>query len=111
MSDVLAEYRTLESRLLAAFRAWTDDAEFEDLALAVHAFQRRWNGPYSAYADRTGAPKSWLEIPAVPQTAFKRASLSCVPRELIGKTFRTSGTTGESRGEHHFLDLRLYEAA
>lgn len=47
----------------------------------------------------------------MPQSAFKRAQLSCVPAERIGKTFRTSGTTGETRGEHHFAGTDLYEAA
>jgi hypothetical protein len=29
----------------------------------------------------------------------------------VAKTFLTSGTTGESRGSHHFFDTRLYECS
>jgi hypothetical protein len=84
---------------------------FNALALEVHAFQRRWNKPYAAFAATHLAAQSWRDIPAVPQSAFKRAALTCLPRKDAPVTFRTSGTTGESRGEHHFFDTALYDAA
>jgi hypothetical protein len=84
---------------------------FNALALEVHAFQRRWNKPYAAFAATRPAPETWRDIPAVPQSAFKRAALTCIPRKDAPVTFRTSGTTGESRGEHHFFDTALYDAA
>ena len=31
--------------------------------------------------------------------------------DAVTKTFRTSGTTGEGYGEHHFIDTQLYDAA
>jgi hypothetical protein len=77
----------------------------------VFEFQCRWNAAYRAFATTAPAPQSWREIPSVPQAAFKRSRLSCVPPDLAGIIFRTSGTTGETRGEHLFLDPRLYEAA
>lgn len=111
MSDVLTEYDQLASELLAALRPGLGDDEFGALALRVHRFQLRWNEPYSRFCATRPEPETWREIPAVPQSAFKRFALSCVPREHIGKIFLTSGTTGETRGAHHFRDTVLYEAA
>jgi hypothetical protein len=111
MSDVLAAYDELSIRIADALQPDLDEAGFNALALEVHAFQRRWNEPYARFCATRLAPSHWREIPAVPQSVFKRFALSCVPRECIGKTFRTSGTTGETRGEHHFRDTALYEAA
>lgn len=111
MSEVLTEYDLLASRIRAALRSDLREEDFGVLALDVHAFQRRWNEPYARFCASRPTPKNWRAIPAVPQSAFKRARLSCVPVERISTTFRTSGTTGEARGEHHFRDLALYEAA
>ncbi len=111
MSDVLTAYDELSQRIIDALQSDLAEASFEVLALEVHEFQRRWNEPYGRFCATRPAPTSWREIPAVPQSVFKRFALSCVPRERIGKTFRTSGTTGEVRGEHHFRDTALYEAA
>jgi hypothetical protein len=111
MSDVLNHYDQLESRLLDALRADLAEAEFTALALAVHEFQRRWNEPYARFCATRPAPQTWREIPAVPLSAFKRYRLSCVPQQQITRTFRTSGTTGETRGEHHFRDAQIYEAS
>lgn len=111
MSDVLAEYDRLASLIRAALRQDLGEEEFGALALEVHEFQRRWNEPYARFCATRVKPRTWREIPAAPQSAFKRFTLSCVPREHIGKTFLTSGTTGDSRGAHHFRDTALYEAA
>ncbi|MEQ1861675.1 MAG: hypothetical protein ABMA13_17285 [Chthoniobacteraceae bacterium] len=111
MSEVLATYDALAARIHRAFRPDLSDAEFGSLALDIHAFQRRWNEPYARFCATRPAPTHWREIPATPQSAFKRFALSCVPREHIGKTFLTSGTTGETRGAHHFRDTELYDAA
>ena len=106
-----AEYAALETRVLGALRADLSEGEFDALALDVHAFQRRWNAPFGKFCATRPEPKSWREIPAVPQSAFKRHRLSVAPSDAITKTFRTSGTTGEGFGEHHFVNTRLYEAA
>ncbi len=111
MSDWSAEYAALESRVLAALREDLSEAEFDALALDLHVFQRRWNQPYGKFCATRRQPKSWREIPAVPQSAFKHSRLSVAPPEAIGKTFRTSGTTGAGYGEHHFVNTRLYDAA
>lgn len=110
MTHVETEYRELESQILAAMREGWSEARCESLMLEVFAFQRRWNEPYAKFCRTRPEPTTWREIPAVPQSAFKTAHLS-VARERVTKTFLTSGTTGEARGAHHFLDTRLYEQA
>jgi len=111
MPDLLSTYDLLKAEISAALRSDLSEEEFETLALRAYAFQRQWNEPYARFCATRPEPRRWKEIPAVPQSAFKRARLSCVPAERIGKTFRTSGTTGETRGEHHFADTELYETA
>ena len=111
MNAVVAAYRELETRILAALREDLREAEFDALALAAHAFQKCWNTPYANFCAPRPTAMHWREIPAVPQSAFKTARLSVAPPGMISRTFRTSGTTGEGFGEHHFIDPRLYDAA
>ncbi len=106
-----AGYSELETRLLAALGGDLPDALFEDLALSVHRFQRRWNGPLARWCEGLPEAKSWREIPAVPQAMFKEFRISCFRPDETAVTFLTSGTTGETRGAHHFLNTRLYHAA
>ena len=106
-----SEYSALEARLLAALDADLQEAAFDDLALAVHRFQRQWNKPYGKWCGGFSEPKSWREIPAVPQAMFKAFRICCFPDGQTTATFLTSGTTGETRGAHHFLNTRLYHAA
>ena len=111
----------LRRRILAAIERGAaeplDDAEFEDLALAVFAHQHARNPAYRAFCDSRGATPatvtSWLEIPAVPTDAFKAATLLCGDHADAAAVFRTSGTTAgrDRRGTHAFLDLTLYDAA
>ena len=109
--QLLVEYAAIEQRVLAALREDLSDAEFGALALEIHAFQLRWNEPLARWCATFLAPKSWREIPAVPQAMFKRFRIACFPPELAEKTFLTSGTTGETRGAHHLLNTTLYDAA
>lgn len=104
-------YHELESRIRAALRPDLSETEFNALALEIHQFQREWNEPYGHWCATQREPQSWREIPAVPQAIFKRYRLTCFPPAMTGTTFRTSGTTGETRGEHHFLDTSLYKAS
>ncbi len=108
---LLAEYSALELRVLAAMREDLSEAEFGALALAVFAFQRSWNEPLAKWCATLPEVRDWRQIPAVPQGMFKSHRVSCFTPELTGKIFRTSGTTGERRGEHHLRDTRLYEAS
>jgi hypothetical protein len=111
MGDFVGHYHALEERVLAALREDLEEAEFETVAFDAFWFQCLWNQPYARFCATRPDPQCWQEIPAVPPIAFKRASLSCAPAELVEKTFWTSGTTGDVRGAHHLFNLRLYETA
>jgi hypothetical protein len=103
----------LEEQILAWIRG-IDSADFAEMAAAVHALQFRHNAPYRRFCEETGIGGNvayWRQIPAVPQEAFKHADLRSFPAEETIRTFRTSGTTGEGYGEHHFRTLEIYEAA
>ena len=89
-------------------------ADFDGLLRRLHAFQFRHNAPYQAFCQSLGvgeSVRSWRCIPCVPQEAFKHADLRCFPAGETKKTFRTSGTTGEGFGQHHFRSLEIYETA
>lgn len=109
------EYGNLETRIAAFIgREAATDAEFDALALEAYRFQRRANAPFARYCDYLRRPLelwNWREIPAVPQQTFKQFALRSFAEDETVRTFRTSGTTGEGFGEHHFRSLRLYEAA
>ncbi|MEK0447812.1 MAG: hypothetical protein RL088_80 [Verrucomicrobiota bacterium] len=105
------EYSELEKLLLAALRPDLNELEFNELALKVHAFQRKWNTVCERWWSGLPAPTSWREIPAVPQSMFKAFRLSCFQPAETGTMFLTSGTTGETRGAHYLRDTWLYHAS
>jgi hypothetical protein len=87
---------------------------FSSLALSIFHYQRGENPVYAQYCEYLGTPEhvdSWEKIPAIPQIAFKRSEIRSFPGQETQTEFRTSGTTGEGHGKHHFPSLRLYEAA
>lgn len=89
-------------------------AEWDGLIRALHALHFHTNAPYRAYCESLGVGDSvenWREIPCVPQEAFKHADLRSFAEAETVKTFRTSGTTGEGYGQHHFRTLEIYETA
>lgn len=51
------------------------------------------------------------DIPAVPTDAFKLTRVATFPESDTRKTFRTSGTTVGTRGEHAMRDVDTYDAA
>ena len=107
------EYLALEERIAGLIERGAE-AEFGDAALAAHRFQRAHNEPFDRYCHHLGVPAEiadWRSVPAVPQSAFKRFALRAFPADQTVRTFRTSGTTGEGFGEHHFRSLRLYDAS
>jgi len=91
-----------------------DRRSFGDVLPELHHFQFRHNTPYRAFCQGLGIGAEvgrWPDIPCVPQDAFKHADLRSFPAEETSKTFRTSGTTGEGFGQHHFRTLEIYETA
>jgi hypothetical protein len=91
----------------------TDDAEFDDLARRLFAYQFAHNEPYRRFCLRRGRDPSnvahWSEIPAVPISAFKEALLACEPLDGA-REFNSSGTTRpEHKSRHFHPSLRVYD--
>jgi hypothetical protein len=101
--------RALEEAVLRFIRS--GEGSFEDLILAAHAMQRASCASYDAYCAAFREPASWREIPAIPLDAFRHAAIRSFPASETIRSFRTSGTTGEGHGEHHFRTLELYRSA
>ncbi len=117
-ADAAPERTALDAEILAWMGEdpWAaDDERFNDLALRLFAHQVAACPPYARFvAARGRAPgevKRWQEIPAVPAGAFKEVDLRGFPASQTVKTFRTSGTSGQKRGELHLDNLALYEAS
>lgn len=89
------------------------DARFDRFALDLFTHQFEHNEAYRAYCERRGTTpetaESYREIPAVATRVFKETDLTC--GGPIRRTFRTSGTTVGTRGEHHFRSLVAYRAS
>jgi len=120
MSD--AATRALDDAFIDLVAGWSnggagcDEAEFESHALALFAYQIERNEPYRRYAATLGfdadhLPATWRQIPAVPASAFKDATLATFDVSQAELVFQTSGTTGERSGKHYVEHARLYDAA
>jgi hypothetical protein len=95
---------------------WGDDDErFEELTLALFAFQYEHCPEYQRFCagrDRTPASvERWQDVPSVPTGAFKELALRSFPAERTECVFRTSGTSTRKRGELHLDTLTVYEAS
>jgi len=104
--EVLAE---VEAKILGFMHR--GEGIFDDLLLELHGIQRVLCPPYGAFCATQPPPRTWKDIPALPLDAFRHAAIRCFPEGALVTTFRTSGTTGEGYGEHHFYRLELYHAA
>jgi hypothetical protein len=110
--------RALESELLAwmASGEWAPNPErFERIALELFHFQFEHCEPYARLCRSLQITPDQItradEIPAVPTGAFKDFDLRCFEAEDTLRTFRTSGTSTDRRGELHLDRLELYEAS
>jgi hypothetical protein len=96
--------------------ALRDEAAFREMARRVFSYNYHQIPAYGAYCRARGCEPAgvvhWTEIPAVPTAAFKELVLRADGSEAE-RVFRTSGTTRgpERRGEHHVVDLTLYQAS
>ncbi len=100
--------------LLASSHEAIAGCDVERLAVALHHWQRAHNPALARIADATldGATVDGIDdIPAVPTDVFKVTRVACFEASRAVRTFRTSGTTTEVRGEHAFADLSHYTAA
>ncbi len=114
--------RALDDAFLALVRAWAaggegcDEAVFDAHARATFAYQFERNEPYRRFArvqgvTAAGAPRTWREIPAVPASAFKDATLATFDPLAAELVFATSGTTGAAAGKHFIERAALYDAS
>ena len=113
----------IHTQIIEAIEAWSPledelswpEARFDALARAVFAHQFAHNAAYRRFCEGRGVTpdglSSWREIPAVPTDVFKHVRLTTAAEGEEARTFRTSGTTVERRGEHHFATLDVYRAA
>ena len=94
-----------------------NDVSFQRLALELFAHQYACNPGYRLYCDRFGqTPESvhgWLNVPAIPTSAFGLTRLACFPAEHTQVTFLSSGTTGAqgARSRHELTSTALYDAS
>lgn len=93
------------------------DQTFDQFARKLFAQQsesvpayRRW---IESRGMNRGSVERWLDIPAIPISAFKEHELHGFAREEHVATFHSSGTTGlgTSRHLHNAQSLGLYEAS
>lgn len=95
----------------------TSDAQFEQLALELFAYQYRTNAPYRNLCDQQGrAPdtvRSWSQVPAISAASFAEARIACFPSERAALRFVSSGTTraGGRASVHELESSALYEAS
>lgn len=92
------------------------DAAFDALALRLFAEQHANNAAYRRFCQLRGTTprtaRSWKDIPAVPITAFKEVTLSCVPADSAERVFMTSGTTrADVKGRHYHPTIRVWDAS
>ncbi|MGH8047004.1 MAG: hypothetical protein ACREKL_07135, partial [Chthoniobacterales bacterium] len=84
---MLDEMEALEKKLLA-WIAEPGSARLEDMLLEAHAFQRGANAAYGRYCAQFPEPRTWRDIPAVPQRLFKEQAIRSFPPEETARTFR-----------------------
>jgi hypothetical protein len=93
-----------------------DDAAFDEHARMLFAYQVQYNESYARFAAGCGfsaaqPPRSWREIPAVPSSAFKDATLATFDAARAELEFHTSGTTADRSGKHFVERAALYDAS
>jgi len=90
----------------------SSDAEFEQLALKVFAFQFENNPVYRSFCNllykHPSDVKHVQDIPFIPIEFFKSHKI-LLTTETIEKTFSSSGTTGSSTSKHYITDLSIYK--
>lgn len=88
---------------------------FNELALAVFAYQFEHCLPYQTYCRQLNKTPDtltqWQQIPPVSTDVFREAALCTLPLESARHVFQTSGTSQEIKGKHYYHDFTLYDAA
>lgn len=78
-----------------------NEADFQDLALAVFSYQYKHVEVVRRIADQAGKPPArvavWQNIPAVPIAAFKQVDVLADDAGDVALAFESSGTSGKAR--------------
>lgn len=89
-------------------------AQRDALLLELAAYQRTHVAPYARFSETRLRGRSISivdDVPALPTDAFRFARISSRPASDDVRTFRSSGTTQDTRSQHALADLSLYDAA
>lgn len=102
--------------MISAFEAGQAPAEaFDLLACDLARFQAQHIEGYARLCKARGVDPQALtraaDIPPVPTDAFKVTRVATFDAAITAHTFRTSGTTVGTRGEHAMRDVATYDAA
>lgn len=85
--------------------------EFNHIALKIFKYQSYHNPIYKKYIHQLGINpddmKNYREIPFLPIEFFKNHKIICDDSK-VEVVFKSSGTSGKSRSEHHVKKLALY---
>jgi hypothetical protein len=88
-----------------------DDVQRDALLAELSTQQAEQVEPYRRYlASELRRPQAF-GLPALPTDVFRFARVASHSPHLDVRSFRTSGTTAQARGEHAFADLSLYDRA
>jgi phenylacetate-coenzyme A ligase PaaK-like adenylate-forming protein len=86
--------------------------DFEPLALEVFQYQAKNNDTYSKYLNHlgitTGSIHQLVQIPFLPIEFFKTDKI-ITGKDVPGKIFTSSGTTGAGTSKHYVTDISLYQ--
>jgi hypothetical protein len=102
--------------MVAAFEGGRPAPEaFDTLACDLARYQAERIEGYARLCRARGVDMATLsraaDVPAVPTDAFKLTRVATFPADETRITFRTSGTTIGTRGEHAMRDVGTYDAA
>ena len=115
MKTLPAAMQVLVERLLAFLaQDGCTDAQFDALASDLFAYQYEHDEALRRFCQRRGVtPRrvaSWRDIPPVPISGFKDATLSCIPPQDCERIFMTSGTTrGDVKGRNHHPVMAVWD--
>jgi len=117
LSSFASAFRQLAGRCSACALDRLSDPDFNRLALRLFRLQHAANADYRRWCDSRGVNEAlmedWRAVPAVPTSAFKQSSYSCLPIERRTTVFESSGTTATVRSRHHHSadSLAVYEGS
>ncbi|MBX2803614.1 MAG: hypothetical protein KTR31_38405 [Myxococcales bacterium] len=110
MSPRDAQGRALATRIrtfVDGSLAGRPSERFEELALAVHAYQVPRDPVVASLLE--GPVRTWTDVPAVPVDLFKELPVGTLQQEEPAVVFLTSGTTRTGRGAHRLRSTDLYD--